>query len=366
MREVIQIALSVDAVGRTPTGIGRYAWELAQGLEASPQVEPSFFRNRRWYDGLRQARDDAGISRRGWRSRISDKIQSLRNRSTLVHAPNYFLPQWARRGVATIHDLSVLKFPDTHPLQRVRDFERHFASTVRRADHIITDCMTVRDELIHELGVGADRVSVVPLGIDAVSTRHIGYLPSAANPMLPPPGYTLCVATLEPRKRVDRLIDAYGLLPGEFRRQHPLVLIGHRGWKSEGLVEKIDRASRAGWLRWLDYVGDATLDQAYRQAGLFVFPSMYEGFGLPPLEAMARGIPTLIGDADSVIEVTKGAAKVVDVEDHLAFARSIEEAMDDDGWRRSAAVEGKAVASGYQWSDCVERTIDVYRKIVEA
>lgn len=365
MPEPISVAFSVDALSPRLTGIGRYCLELGRGLRSAPEIKRvSYFRGAHWLDHPEALLDDYWqlpgdrLGRRfaNWRGRV-------RARGAIVHGPNYFLPAWAETGIVTVHDLSVLLYPETHPLERVKDFERRFQQTLQRASAIITDSETVRKEVIATLGVRPDRVFAVPLGVPQSPGDCAGYEAILARYGLGPEGYTLCVSTFEPRKRIDRLVEAYEQLSLDLRRAFPLVIAGASGWRNDELNARIDAAEAAGWLKRLDFVPDETRDALYRGARLFVYPSLYEGFGLPPLEAMRQGIPTIIGDAATLIEVTRGAARVANVDDREGFANDLSEALQDEAWRSGAAAAGRRVAKGYTWDACTARTIAVYQKI---
>lgn len=365
MPEPIRIAFSVDALSPRLTGIGRYCLELGLGLRTAAGVgHVSYFRGNHWLDDPAALLEE-GWQRSGgrWRRRFADWRGRVRARTALVHGPNYFLPTWAETGVVTVHDLSVLLYPETHPIERVQSFERRFEDTLNRAAAIITDSETVRREVIETLGVPANRVFTVPLGISRNPAGNAGNEVMLASHGLSRNCYTLCVSTFEPRKRIDRLIEAYAALPAVLRRAYPLVLVGASGWRNDELNARIDAAQAAGWLKRLNFVSDQVRDALYEGARLFVYPSLYEGFGLPPLEAMSHGVPTMIGDAATLVEVTRGAALVANVEDRQSFALDLSQALQDESWRSTAATAGRNVAEGYTWASCTTGTVAVYREV---
>jgi len=365
MPEKISVALSVDALSPRLTGIGRYCLELGRGLRAASEIgRISYFRGDHWLDDPEVLLNDQWELPGGrLRRQFTDWRGRMRARGAIVHGPNYFLPSWAGSGIVTVHDLSVLLYPETHPLERVKDFERRFRQTLDRASAIITDSETVRQEVIDQLGVREDRVFAVPLGIPQTPKNSADYEVILTRYGLVHEGYTLCVSTFEPRKRIDRLVDAYEQLGPNLRRAFPLVLVGASGWRNDDLNARIQTAEAAGWLKRLDFVPDETRDALYRGARLFVYPSLYEGFGLPPLEAMRHGIPTIIGDAETLIEITRGSARVANVEDREEFAEDLSEALQDIAWRRAAADAGWCVAKNYTWEACTAQTIAVYQKV---
>lgn len=363
MSDQFAVALSVDALSPRLTGIGRYCLELVRGVPQAKGVgKVSFFQGSDWLDDPEQLLVDGWKPKRKSRLRrwLEGSSRLKHPANTLVHGPNYFLPDWAEGGVITVHDLSVLLYPETHPIERVRDFERRFRSSLDRAAAIITDCETVRGEVISMLGVPSEMVRSVALGVS--SFTHAGDAAQVRELDLAVGGYCLCVSTYEPRKRIDALIKAYGRLDPALRKSVPLVLAGASGWNNDALHRMIDQAQAEGWVVRLDFVPDRLLASLYVGARLFVYPSNYEGFGLPPLEAMQHGIPTLIGKSAALAEVTKGAARVVDADDIDAFAALLADSIEDRHWQRDASVAGRRVAQTYEWSDCVAATVDVYRQ----
>lgn len=365
MSDRIDVAFSVDALGPQLTGIGRYSLELARGLrEAADVGKVSYFRAKHWIRDP-EAMLDAGYRVAGgrWRQRVDHWRGLWSARGAIVHGPNYFLPDWAEEGVITVHDLSVLLYPETHPAERVKDFEARFKHSLDRSRVIITDSETVRQEVIATLGFAPDRVFSVPLGVDAPKESDQADDSILAHLGLQRGSYALCVSTFEPRKRIAPLVDAYGQLPKTVRSRYPLVLVGAAGWRNDALNDKIRDAASQGWLKRLDFVPDRTRDALYAGARVFVYPSMYEGFGLPPLEAMAHGVPTIVGDAATLVEVTKGSADVVCVDDKQVFAAALQRLLEDEDRRSSIGAAGRAVAAGYTWSRCVDATVNVYRRL---
>jgi alpha-1,3-rhamnosyl/mannosyltransferase len=356
----------VNALAPQPGGIGRYTWQLCKGLAGHPDIaELSYFgRGRLLADpsillaGREPPRRGTEVQRliNDWRSR-----RLLR--STLFHAPNYFLPAVVESGVITVHDLSVFRYPETHPAERVRAFEREFARSLESAVHIITDTETVRRELIDDCGVADTRISAVPLGVDPL------FRPQPADELAPllapfglnPGGYGLCVSTLEPRKKIGELLEAWRLLPRPVRERFPLVLAGGSGWQNETLHEQVATAVAEGWLRHLGFVEESSLPALYAGAALFVYPSIYEGFGLPPLEAMASGVPVVVSNRSCLPEVCGSAVRQIDPDDTAGFVRELEGCLTDERWRHGAVKKGLTRANYFTWKRCIESTVAIYR-----
>jgi alpha-1,3-rhamnosyl/mannosyltransferase len=285
-------------------------------------------------------------------------------RSTLVHGPNYFLPFGTERGVITVHDLSVFRYPETHPANRVKSFERLFASSLERAAHLITDSETIRRELISGLSVPEERVSTVALGVDArFHPRGKGEIAATTKKWgLTPGKYGLSVAAFEPRKKIAELMAAWRRLPAAVRQNYPLVLAGAAGWRNEQLHKEIVTAESEGWLKNLGFVDDTQLPQLYAGARLFIYPSIYEGFGLPPIEAMASGTPVIVSNRSSLPEVCGDAARYIEPDDADAFRSAIEESLSDERWRSEIVLRGLYRARLYNWDRCVADTVAIYKE----
>ncbi|WLE58162.1 glycosyltransferase family 4 protein [Burkholderia plantarii] len=373
----MKLILCVDAIAHPLTGIGRYTWELARHYRAGASGDaPRLLHGERWIDdpatllqpqASRTPRKSAlpvlpGMRRmqRWWRRREL--------RSHFFHGPNYFLPEFAERGVATVHDLSVFKFPETHPAERIRHFETAFGSTLARAGHLITDSEATRAEVAGFFGWPLERITAIPLGV--APEYHPREAAELAAPLaelgLAAGGYALCVSTLEPRKRVDRLIAAYARLPEALRRRWPLVLAGSRGWLNETLLARISQAENEGWLRYLGFVPEASLPMLYAGARAFLFPSVYEGFGLPVLEALASGVPTLTSNSTSLPEVAGGAALLVSPDHDDELRAGIETVLSDDAWRAAAVAKGLEVAARRDWASCAGNTLALCRRLEAA
>lgn len=363
----MRVTFCVDSLNGQLSGIGRYTWELCTRLARHEDISDV-----RYFGRGSFIHDPAILLREPrpqwyWRElwRLTGPIAKAMLRSRLVHGPNYFLPPQAETGVITVHDLSVFRFPQSHPASRVIAFERQFACSLARASHVITDSETVRRELIEEFSISPGRVSAVPLGIGNGfrPMAKIGLEMALGQWDLQPGHYGLSVATLEPRKKIGELISAWRTLPPRIRTSFPLVLAGGCGWCNEELREAIARGVFEGWLKNLGFVREADLPKLYAGARLFVYPSIYEGFGLPPIEAMASGVPVIVSDRSCLPEVCGDAARFIDPDDDDRFVRAIEECLCDDRWRVATIERGLVRAGAFTWERCVEGTIEAYKNV---
>lgn len=382
----ISLILAVDGIVPPLTGIGRYALELALGLATHPEIEDlRCFAHGLWVGPPARAKFQEGTQPRpgallraalaGNRAavrvyqRLVPQISRWRlrgERDALFHSPSYMLPPFPGASIATVHDLSHVLYPQFHPAARVDYMNRAFPRTLRCATHLITDAESVRRELIARMGWAADRVTAVPLGVGAEFRPHAAaeLRPLMQKLRLEAGGYSLCVGTIEPRKNIDRLLSAYEALPRGLRRMFPLVLAGAAGWRSAQTHSRIVRAQAENWLRYLSFVPQDELPALYAGARLFVYPSLYEGFGLPVLEAMASGTPVITSNVSSLPEVVGGAARLVEPQDVDSLRCALEDVLQDDEWRTAAGAAGLARAATFSWSECVDRTVSVYKKLM--
>lgn len=364
----MRVTVCVDALSPQLSGIGRYTWELCKGLASRAELSSlQFYVGGSLIDDpSRLLSDEHYRPNRRRPSRWLYRWQARRAlRRTLVHGPNYFLPLEAHLGIVTIHDLSVFRHPEMHPVGRLESFEQQFASSVTRAAHVITDTETIRRELIGSFSVPAGKVTAVPLGVDPsfhpMDEREV--TDTLAHWGLSPGSYGLSVAAFEPRKKLAELIGAWRRLPDKLRQNCPLVLAGGAGWRNEDLNKEIVSAQSEGWLKHLGFVPEAQLPKLYAGARLFIYPSVYEGFGLPPVEAMASGVPVIVSGRSCLPEVCGDAAKLTDPDDLEGFATAIEASLSSSKWRSEAITRGLDRARSFTWDRCIRDTIAIYREV---
>jgi alpha-1,3-rhamnosyl/mannosyltransferase len=175
--------------------------------------------------------------------------------------------------------------------------------------------------------------------------------------------FLLFVSSIEPRKNIVRILDAYESLPQAFRNRYPLVFTGSSGWKSEEVLKRIHRLSDTGLVRYLGYTSDAELKYLYSSAGALVFPSIYEGFGLPIIEAQAMGVPVVTSDLSCMPEVAGEAALLVDPYNVQEISGALEQVMLDEDLRQKLKVSGLRNARQYSWDKTAVKTLDVYSRL---
>ena len=381
----MKIILSIDSVRFPLTGIGRYTFELARHLKEIADFEQLRFLSGYRFASLPESMQSAmptGLSTRHLRgrlfknpltielySRVSPLLKQVALRGYtdhVFHGPNFYIPPFEGPSVCTFHDLSIFTWAHCHPPERVRYMRTEIAKTLKRADMLITDTDFTRREVAAYFGWSLDKIRVVPL---ACSEEFRPRCFEELNPILTKhsltwQGYSLYVGTIEPRKNLEVLLDSYALLPPTIRQQWPLVMIGYKGWRSEQLHARIEAAVKEGWVTYLGFVEADELPLLYAGARVFVFPSLYEGFGLPLLEAMASGIPVVCSNAATLPEVTGDAAAMCDPQDVDGLSELINRALQDESWRKLAIKKGLLQAGRFSWKRCAEETAAVYKEVL--
>ena len=388
----MDVIIGAEALLGPLTGVGNYTAELLRGLRAEPQIRSvRCFANFEWLEdplapapkvapapGPRARRRAIALARRIVRAvpgaraivqRQRDRLQAnMLNRSgaSLYHEPNFVLRPFDGPTIATIHDLSVYLHPEYHPAERVEYMTRHLPDTFARATRLVTVSETVRREVIEHLGIAPERVVAIHNGVGPeYHPREAAVLAPILAPLgLTPGGYLLAVGTLEPRKNFDGLLDAYEALPETLQRRYKLAVAGGQGWCNEALVRRLDRLAARGLVRSLGYVAADTLPAVYAGARGFAFPSFYEGFGLPVLEAAASGVPVLSSAGTAMAEVLGPHGLLVDPRDGSALAEGLRRLLEDESLQADARQAAPDFGTGFSWRRCVERTVSLYREVL--
>lgn len=376
----MNVILSIEAVRFPLTGIGRYSYELAKGLMASNEID-----NLRLFSGLRfssavsESRETStqfyGLKRAVQSSRALTALYEAANPAIrwlmlrgfsnhIYHSPNFFLPPFGGPRIATFHDLSAFTWAECYEPVKARFLQKGLRHTLDNANALITDSEFTRQELASFSGWPLEKIHAIPLASspEFYPRGESDVLPVLKKYGLNYRGYSLYVGTIEPRKNLGRLLDAYGRMPLELRRRWPLVLSGYKGWQSEEIHRRVSEAERQGWARYLGFVPAAELPLLYAGARVFVFPSLYEGFGLPVLEAMSSGVPVICSNSSSLPEVAGNAALMSEPLDVVGMSENLAYGLQNDAWRDAAIARGMERAQSFSWGRCVQGTIEVYRK----
>jgi alpha-1,3-rhamnosyl/mannosyltransferase len=290
-----------------------------------------------------------------------------RQRYDLYHEPNFIPLPCDCPTVATLHDLSIVLHPEWHPAGRAAYYEHHFERALDDCVHFLTDSEFSRQEVIRKLNIAPERVSRVHIGIrPGLSPLPGGEVSRRLARLGLPPRYLLYVGTIEPRKNVLLLLRAYCSLPERLRADWPLVLAGSWGWNAGPEAEYLHTVARHRGVFQLGYVADNDLAVVYNGARALVYPSLYEGFGLPPLEMMACGGAVLASTAGALVETVGRQAHLIQPEDLDGWRAAMTRVVTDDGWWQELRRGAEATARPYTWERCAAETLQVYRRLCGA
>jgi glycosyltransferase involved in cell wall biosynthesis len=289
------------------------------------------------------------------------------HRVDVVHSPSFIMPLYRGRArhVLTVHDMTSFTRPEMHiALRRSRPYRWAIHASIRRSDLVTVPSQHTKNSILGVLkDVDPGKIEVVALGVSE------DFRPGSAADCRPvidriglPIPYILFVGTIEPRKNLARLVEAYSRLASSNGVTEHLVIVGRLGWHYDDLLARIDAAPLRGRVHLAGYVTPADLPSVYQGARLFVYPSLEEGFGLPPLEAVACGVPTIAGTKSALEENLRGAARLVDPCDIEGMVAAMKELLTDERERRRLQAAGFERAARYRWEATAQGTLQCYRK----
>lgn len=370
-------------------GIARLTREIARAVLASgaphhfslfvmgrpaPGVPLSNLMNTRELP-LRVSRlSDRWLYRLWFRASLRAPVQLFSGPCDLYHATDFVLPPLRDRvpGVLTVHDLSFERAPDAAPPRLIPFLKRVVPDSARRAAHIIADSHATAHDLTALYDIPPEKITVIHSGVDGRFTpyRDTLYMQRRRDYVLRKYGiggapFVLTVGTMQRRKNHLRLVQAFArLVANSDGRALNLVIAGGKGWLYDEVHAEVQRLGLTDRVRFIGYVEDIDLPHLYRAAAVFAFPSTYEGFGLPPLEAMASGVPVVTSNVSSLPEVVGDAGLQVDPLDVDALAGALEQALNDDVWRRHCIARGLARAAQFTWQRAAEQLLNVYERVL--
>jgi len=339
------------------TGTESYALHLTRALLANPRGHAFtlYFRDKPAPDLFSSGRQRLIPFRRLWTHvRLSWELLT-RPRPDVLFIPAHTLPIiHPLPSVVTLHDVGYRYFPDAHPFPQRWYLEWSTRFAARAATHLIADSHATARDTQKFYGIPANKITVIYPGRDE-SLQHVDPAPIRAKYQLPEK-YILHVGTLQPRKNLARLMEAWQAVSDSVA----LVLVGRAGWLSAPIVAQ----AQACGARLLDYVSDEDLPALYSGATVFAFPSLYEGFGFPVLEAMACGVPVICSNTSSLPEVAGEAALTVNPLDTRTLAEALQQLLADSNLRAALVAKGYAQIQKFSWAKAAQETLDVLEKTV--
>lgn len=361
------------------TGIGHYTFELARSLarlvpgDECELVAPVPIELDGQDEGiempgnLRAVYTPVNALRRRWWT-IGLPLYIRQNKLTLFHGTNYNLPLWQRcPTVVTIHDLSLLLYADTHQEHLVRRARIRLPTMTHIATRIITDSESVKREICAHLGVAPEKITAVPLAprrafrpASATQARTVRRRLGVEE------DFILFVGTVEPRKNLLTLVRAFDQLLRATDLRPQLVIAGQKGWLTEELFAHVEQSALSERILFTGYVSDEDLCALYSSCRVSVYPSLYEGFGLPPLEAMACGAPVITSRIPVIMETVGTAARLIEPSDVRELTAALVELLTNADARAHLSTAGLQRAAEFTWERTAQMTLEVYRAALGA
>ncbi|HLF69559.1 MAG TPA: glycosyltransferase family 1 protein [Actinomycetota bacterium] len=365
----MRLAFDVSAILGTRTGIGHYSTILLERLvshDADIEIQPFALTTKKdvsripesLRETLRRISVPARLGVTAWTRAGRPYAETYLDGVDVVHGPNFWVPPLSSAsGVVTIHDMTFSLYPEMCTPQ-VRRYAWIIPKMLNWTRLVITPSESVRSEVAEVMGFPRDRIVVTPEGVRG---SFVGVAPNqdAAREFGVDGPYVLFAGTQEPRKNLDRLIQAFAMLSDV---EVQLLIVGPPGWGSVDLQAVATKLHVSSRVHFTGYVSDERLAVLMAGASAFAFPSIYEGFGLPPLEAMAAGVPVVAGRAGSLEEILGEAPFWCDPLDTSSIADALSRCLHDDAARSRAKEAGRSRAGLYSWDETARLTIEVYER----
>lgn len=374
----MRVGIDVTCFLEPKTGVGRYTYEIIRSISqfhedvAFVPFSTAFATSPAWRlaqdPALRMRIQRSFLMGRAltflWRQ-VNYPVDWLTGPIEVFHSTNFrVFPVRKAKLVITVYDLTVLKFPELHYRKRILEMRENFRR-IARSDAVIAVSENTRQDLLLLTDLEPSKIEVIYGGISSNFTPVEGeaVLDEVVAHYGLPERFILFVGTLEPRKNIEGLINAFAWVKERWRDVPPLVLVGRVGWLGSEVLDRIRKLEASGDVTALGFVDDRDLPTLMRRASIFVFPSLYEGFGLPPLEAMACGTPVVASNAPALPEVLGDAAILVDPYDVEALGRAMRRLINDQVLRKEMIVRGFERTQLFTWERAARQTWELYQRV---
>lgn len=364
------------------SGVGYHTYSLMKALKEGnyPDVELSFYRQpsvKQWLKNQRQLPDSLKDFSPIQFLPFPVTISNLLGKSAsyfappighydIIHGTDYYVyPFREGKKIMTIHDLTFLKYPQ-FCTNIVKQYSQRIKKCLQWTEAIITISQSSKQDIIDYLGYEKDKIFIIygasRYNLDYLKKINIELIKKKINYDFTQP-YLLFVSTIEPRKNIINLIKAFNICKEKYRLPHHLILIGGKGWQYEPIFAEMDNSPFRSQIHHLGYLTDAEVAVFYAHADIFVYPSFYEGFGLPILEAMTLGAPVITSSVSSMPEVAGDSAVYINPHDVEDLATTINEVRCDRHLRKNLIKKGKSRAKLYSWEKVARETLNAYSSL---
>ncbi|RJQ33525.1 MAG: glycosyltransferase family 1 protein [Actinobacteria bacterium] len=371
----MNIGIDITSALNQTAGIGRYTKQLVKNLIEIDSNNQYIF-----YSFFGDTKDESAFANKQVITRFRNypsqsfktllfALKTLRiptdflvSEANVVHLPDFVLPAPNKPTVLTVPDLTFIRYPEYYTLKNRLYMKSVAAHSINKAKAIITYSKATKNDLVEIFGVANNKITSIYLGVDEhFKPSTDKEIENIKNKYKLPDRYILSLGTIEPRKNYNRLLGAYLKLKKNTADNTSLVIAGKKGWHCKNFLEKLDNAGKN--VIWLNFVDEADLPALYTSASVFVYPSLYEGFGLPPLEAMACGTPVVCSNTSSLPEVVGDAALQVDPYKTGEIAEAVYKILDGKELADKLSKKGIDRAKQFSWKKTAEQTLEVYKSI---
>jgi len=355
------------------TGIGRYTYEVSAYLRSKDDFELDFFYG---YISKELQEPSRKSSMKSLKSIIvKNSFIKMLARKILIFSGKIFFRKYdlywqpnfipnknieAKKTVVTVHDFSCILYKDFHPKEHIEYFENNFFQNIVLSDFIITGSHYTKKEILERVDFDEKKIKVIYHGIDH---KIFKVRKELSTPLKLPKKFILSVGSIEPRKNLIGLLKAYNILEDRIKKEYKLVLVGFKGWENDEMMNLIKKNKNN--VSYLGFISDEELAKVYNLASLFVFPSFYEGFGLPPLEALACGTPVASSNTSSMPEICKDAALYFDPYNIQEIKEKIELLLGDEMLQKSLVQTGLQRVKNFAWEKSAKEHLTVFKKVLQ-
>ena len=355
------------------TGIGRYTYEIAKKIESNKDIQSSFFYG--YYSKtLIQSTDKNDLkilkkllSKSQILKKIARKIIGVSSRFFVPSYDLYWQPNFipnegikAKKTITTVHDFSFILHKDFHPKERIEYFEKYFFKNIIRSDMLITGSEFSKQEILERLDFKDEQIKVIYHGIDHNLFKIHNDLKLDFEI---PKKFIFSVGSIEPRKNLIGLLQAYNLLSDNIKNEYKLVLAGFKGWENKEIMNIINKNKEN--IIYLGFISDIELAKVYNLATCFLFTSFYEGFGLPVLESMACGTPVICSDTSSLPEVGADAVVYCNPYEIKDIKDKIEWVLNDTKLQTSMIEKGLKRAKLFSWEKSAKEHLNLFEEVLK-
>jgi glycosyltransferase involved in cell wall biosynthesis len=372
----MKIGIDGSPILKEKTGVGNYVYNLIKWLGNIDSVNEysiflnsfkgSFNANIKYQNfKIKRFRIPGKILMLSWGYLKFPPIDLLTGKFDIFHSTNFIIPP-KKEGkiIITIHDLYFMKYPENTELFGGRYFKRFLPSNINKVDKIIAVSRSTKRDIINILGVNEDKIEVIYEGVDNIFkpiNDRVKVLKIKDRYSLPDK-FILFVGSIEPRKNILSLIKSFSLIRSKI--EHKLVVVGSKGWGYKNIFDAIDSLNLRKSVMFTGYVPEYDLPYIYNASDLFVFPSFYEGFGLPVLEAMACGIPVIASNRSSIPEIIGDSGIVIDPDNIHELKDAMLNLLNNDELKKRLIDKGIKRASMFSWEKTAYNTLDLYKSVI--